>query len=83
LPEWKHSRGSHSTVISSVAYSLTSGFSTFATKPDYPPRDGLRIPQRIPEAWRSSGAPVDEVRRVRDDIDDRVQALLAELEGSN
>jgi hypothetical protein len=24
---------------------------------------------------------VDEVRRVRDDIDDRVQALLAELEG--
>jgi arsenate reductase (thioredoxin) len=33
--------------------------------------------------WRvgdPTGAPVDEVRRVRDDIDDRVQVLLAELE---
>jgi arsenate reductase len=33
--------------------------------------------------WRvgdPTGAPVDEVRRVRDDIDYRVQALLAELE---
>ena len=44
---------------------------------------------QIPEGtqhddWRvgdPTGAPVDEVRRVRDDIDDRVQALLAELEG--
>jgi arsenate reductase (thioredoxin) len=36
--------------------------------------------------WRvgnPTGAPVDEVRRVRDDIDDRVQELLAELEGPN
>jgi protein-tyrosine-phosphatase len=36
------------------------------------------------EDWRAvdpTGAPVDEVRRVRDDIDERVQALLAELEG--
>jgi arsenate reductase len=35
------------------------------------------------EDWRvgdPTGAPVDEVRRVRDDIDRRVQALLAELE---
>jgi arsenate reductase (thioredoxin) len=35
------------------------------------------------EDWRvgdPSGAPVDEVRRVRDDIDRRVEALLAELE---
>jgi arsenate reductase (thioredoxin) len=35
------------------------------------------------EDWRvgdPTGAPVDEVRRVRDDIDERVQALLAELE---
>jgi protein-tyrosine-phosphatase len=34
------------------------------------------------EDWRvgdPTGAPVDEVRRVRDDIDRRVQALLAEL----
>jgi len=34
------------------------------------------------EDWRvgdPTGAPVDEVRRVRDDIDERVQALLAEL----
>jgi arsenate reductase (thioredoxin) len=34
------------------------------------------------EDWRvgdPTGASVDEVRRVRDDIDDRVQALLAEL----
>jgi len=33
--------------------------------------------------WRvgdPTGAPVDEVRRVRDDIDERVQALLGELE---
>jgi arsenate reductase (thioredoxin) len=33
--------------------------------------------------WRvgdPTGAPVDEVRRVRDDIDRRVEALLAELE---
>ena len=28
-----------------------------------------------------TGAPLDEVRRVRDDIDRRVQALLSELEG--
>jgi arsenate reductase (thioredoxin) len=37
------------------------------------------------EDWRvgdPSGAPVDEVRRVRDDIDRRVMALLTELEGS-
>jgi arsenate reductase len=36
------------------------------------------------EDWRvgdPTGAPVDEVRRVRDDIDRRVQALLADLEG--
>lgn len=36
------------------------------------------------EDWRvgdPTGAPVDEVRRVRDDIDRRVQALLTELEG--
>jgi arsenate reductase len=35
------------------------------------------------EDWRvgdPTGAPVDEVRRVRDDIDRRVQELLAELE---
>jgi arsenate reductase (thioredoxin) len=35
------------------------------------------------EDWRvgdPTGASVDEVRRVRDDIDRRVQALLAELE---
>jgi arsenate reductase (thioredoxin) len=34
--------------------------------------------------WRvgdPSGAPVDEVRRVRDDIDRRVEALIAELRG--
>lgn len=34
------------------------------------------------EDWRvgdPTGAPVDEVRRVRDDIDRRVQALVAEL----
>jgi arsenate reductase (thioredoxin) len=34
------------------------------------------------EDWRvgdPTGAPLDEVRRVRDDIDERVQALLAEL----
>jgi protein-tyrosine-phosphatase len=33
--------------------------------------------------WRvgdPTGAPVDEVRRVRDDIDERVQALLEELD---
>jgi arsenate reductase len=33
--------------------------------------------------WRvgdPTGAPVDEVRRVRDDIDRRVQELLAELD---
>jgi arsenate reductase len=37
------------------------------------------------EDWRvgdPSGAPVDEVRRVRDDIDRRVAALLTELERS-
>lgn len=36
------------------------------------------------EDWRvgdPTAAPVDEVRRVRDDIDRRVQALLTELEG--
>jgi arsenate reductase (thioredoxin) len=35
--------------------------------------------------WRvgdPTGAPVDEVRRVRDEIDTRVQGLLAELQGS-
>jgi arsenate reductase len=35
------------------------------------------------EDWQvgdPTGAPLDEVRRVRDDIDERVQALLAELE---
>ena len=35
--------------------------------------------------WRvgdPTGAPVDEVRRVRDDIDRRVQELLAELESA-
>ena len=45
---------------------------------------------QIPEGtqhhdWRvgdPTGALVDEARRVRDDIDDRVQALLAELEPS-
>src|SRR5436309_4789666 len=36
LPEWKQRRGSHSTTISSVAYSLTSGFPTLGTEPDYP-----------------------------------------------
>jgi arsenate reductase (thioredoxin) len=37
------------------------------------------------EDWRvgdPTGAPVDEVRRVRDEIDGRVQTLLAELESS-
>jgi arsenate reductase len=37
------------------------------------------------EDWRvgdPTGAPVDEVRRVRDDIDRRVQALLTEFEGA-
>jgi arsenate reductase (thioredoxin) len=36
--------------------------------------------------WRvgdPTGAPVDEVRRVRDEIDSRVQALLAELQSSH
>jgi arsenate reductase (thioredoxin) len=36
--------------------------------------------------WRvgdPTGAPVDEVRRVRDEIDSRVQALLAELQRSH
>jgi hypothetical protein len=28
-----------------------------------------------------SGAPADEVRRVRDDIDRRVEALIADLGG--
>lgn len=45
-------------------------------------------PVELPEAtrrhdWRvgdPTGAPIDEVRRVRDDIDRRVQALIAELE---
>ncbi len=40
--------------------------------------DGVRH-----EDWRvgdPTGAPVEEVRRVRDDIDRRVQALLAEIE---
>ena len=35
--------------------------------------------------WRvgdPTGAPLDEVRRVRDEIDTRVQALLADLEES-
>jgi protein-tyrosine-phosphatase len=35
--------------------------------------------------WRvgdPTGAPVDEVRRVRDEIDTRVQGLLAELQSS-
>jgi arsenate reductase (thioredoxin) len=35
------------------------------------------------EDWRvgdPTGAPVEEVRRVRDEIDGRVQALLAKLE---
>jgi arsenate reductase len=37
------------------------------------------------EDWRvgdPTGAPADEVRRVRDEIDTRVTALLAELEGT-
>jgi arsenate reductase (thioredoxin) len=45
----------------------------------------------IPEStrhvdWRvgdPTGAPVDEVRRVRDEIDGRVQVLLAQLEGAD
>jgi arsenate reductase len=40
-------------------------------------------PETRHEDWRvgdPTGAPVDEVRRVREDIDRRVQALLAELE---
>ena len=45
----------------------------------------VQIPEgRQHDDWRvgdPTGAPVDEVRRVRDDIDDRVQALLSELEG--
>jgi arsenate reductase (thioredoxin) len=37
------------------------------------------------EDWRvgdPTGAPVDEVRRVRDDIDRRIQALLDEMQGA-
>jgi arsenate reductase (thioredoxin) len=45
----------------------------------------VEIPEgKVRDDWRvgdPTGAPVDEVRRVRDDIDRRVQALLAELEG--
>jgi arsenate reductase (thioredoxin) len=40
-------------------------------------------PETRHDDWRvgdPTGAPVDEVRRVREDIDRRVQALLAELE---
>ena len=40
-------------------------------------------PEARHEDWRvgdPTGAPVDEVRRVREDIDRRVQALLAVLE---
>jgi arsenate reductase (thioredoxin) len=44
----------------------------------------VEIPERTRhEDWRvgdPSGAPVDEVRRVREDIDRRVAVLLAELE---
>jgi arsenate reductase (thioredoxin) len=48
---------------------------------------GVEIPEGTRhEDWRigdPSGAPVDEVRRVRDDIDRRVEALLGELEGAS
>ena len=47
----------------------------------------VTIPEGVRhEDWRvgdPTGAPVDEVRRVRDDIDRRVQALLAEIEGAD
>lgn len=46
----------------------------------------VQIPEaRRHEDWRvgdPTGAPVDEVRRVREDIDRRVQTLLDELESS-
>jgi arsenate reductase len=45
----------------------------------------IELPEgTLREDWRvgdPTGAPVDEARRVRDDIDRRVQALLVELEG--
>jgi arsenate reductase len=45
----------------------------------------VTIPEdKLHDDWRvgdPTGAPVDEVRRVRDDIDRRVQTLLVELEG--
>ena len=45
----------------------------------------VQIPEdKVHDDWRvgdPTSAPVDEVRRVRDDIDRRVQALLVELEG--
>jgi arsenate reductase (thioredoxin) len=47
----------------------------------------VEIPEGVRhEDWRvgdPTGAPVDEVRRVRDDIDRRVQALLAEVESES
>jgi arsenate reductase (thioredoxin) len=47
----------------------------------------VEIPEGVRhEDWRvgdPTDAPVDEVRRVRDDIDRRVQTLLAELEPSD
>jgi arsenate reductase (thioredoxin) len=61
-------------VLGSADVAVTMGRSVGAV--EIP--DGVRH-----EDWRvgdPTGAPVDEVRRVRDDIDRRVQALLAELE---
>jgi arsenate reductase (thioredoxin) len=61
-------------VLGSVHVAVTMGRSVGA----------VEIPEGVRhEDWRvgdPTGAPVDEVRRVRDDIDRRVQALLAELE---
>lgn len=63
-----------SEVLGSVTVAVTMGRSVGA----------VEIPEGVRhEDWRvgdPTGAPVDEVRRVRDDIDRRVQELLAELE---
>jgi arsenate reductase len=61
-------------VLSAAGVVVTMGRSVGAVRIP----DGTRH-----EDWRvgdPTGAPVDEARRVRDDIDRRVQALLAELE---
>ena len=63
-----------SEVLGSVTVAVTMGRSVGA----------VEIPEGVRhEDWRvgdPTGAPVDEVRRVRDDIDRRVRELVAELE---